>query len=243
MNRSTYLRYEVVRNFRNWRFVILTLAFPLVLYFAVASANKHVLFNGTAFPVYFMAAMATLGTMAAVISTAAVIAAERGSGWIRQMRITPLGPGAYFGAKAITGYLRALLTILLVSLAGTALGVRLSGSEWVTVIGLLLVGLIPFAVLGILLGHLLTADTSAPAVGGIVTLFCLLGGVYGFQIAKSGVMFDVIKGLPSYWLVQAGKTALGGGLWPAQGWIVIAVWTAVLVPLAVLVYQRDTSRV
>ena len=56
-------------------------------------------------------------------------------------------------------------------------------------------------------------------------------------------MFDVIKALPSYWLVQAGKTALGGGSWPAEGWIVIAVWTAVLVPIAVLVYRRDTSRV
>jgi hypothetical protein len=31
VNGSTYLRYEVLRNFRNWRFAILTLAFPLVL--------------------------------------------------------------------------------------------------------------------------------------------------------------------------------------------------------------------
>jgi hypothetical protein len=39
--------------------------------------------------------------------------------------------------------------------------VRLSGNEWVTVVGLLLVGLIPFAVLGILLGHLRLALTLA----------------------------------------------------------------------------------
>jgi len=53
----------------------------------------------------------------------------------------------------------------------------------------------------------------------------------------------VIKALPSYWLVQAGKTALAGGGWPAEAWIVIAVWTAVLIPLAAFVYRRDTSRV
>jgi ABC-2 type transport system permease protein len=243
MNGFTYLRYEVQRNFRNWRFGILTLAFPLVLYFAVASANRHVTFNGIAFPVYFMAAMATLGAMAAVISSAAVIAADRSTGWTRQMRITPLSTRAYFRAKVLNGYLRALLTIALVCLAGIALGVHLSAGGWGTVVGLLLVGLIPFAVLGILLGHLLSSDASAPAVGGIVTLFALLGGVYGFQVAKSGPVFEAIKGLPSYWLAQAGKTALAGNGWPAEAWIVIAAWTLVLVPLTVLAYRRDTSRV
>jgi ABC-2 type transport system permease protein len=243
MNGFTYLRYEVQRNFRNWRFAFLALAFPLVLYFTVATANRHVKFNGIAFPVYFMAAMATLGAMAAVIASASVIAADRSTGWIRQMRITPLTARAYFRAKVVNGYLRALLTIALLCLAGVALGARLTAGGWLTMVGLLLVGLIPFAVLGILLGHLLGADASAPAVAGIVTLFALLGGVYGFQVATSGPLFEIIKGLPSYWLVQAGKTALGGHGWPAEGWIVIAAWTLVLVPIAALVYRRDTGRV
>lgn len=242
MTSTIYLRYEVLRNFRNWRFLLLSLVFPLVLYLSVASANRHATINGIAFTVYFMAAMATLGTMGSVVSSAAVIAADRSTGWTRQMRITPLTVGTYFSARVLNGYLRAVLTIVLVGLAGTALGVRLSATEWVTVVGLLLVGLIPFAVLGILLGHLLNADSSAVAMGGIVTLFALLGGVYGFQIAKSGPMFQVIKAIPSYWLVQAAKAAIGHGGWPAEGWIVIAVWTVLLAALAVLVYQRDTHR-
>ena len=242
MTSTIYLRYEVLRNFRNWRFLLLSLVFPLVLYLSVASANRHTTIDGIAFTVYFMAAMATLGTMGSVVSSAAVIAADRSTGWTRQMRITPLTVGTYFSARVLNGYLRAVLTIVLVGLAGTALGVRLSATEWVTVVGLLLVGLIPFAVLGILLGHLLNADSSAVAMGGIVSLFALLGGVYGFQIAKSGPMFQVIKAIPSYWLVQAAKAAIGHGGWPAEGWIVIAVWTVLLAALAVLVYQRDTHR-
>ena len=242
MTSTIYLRYEVLRNFRNWRFLLLSLVFPLVLYLSVASANRHTTIDGIAFTVYFMAAMATLGTMASVVSSAAVIAADRSTGWTRQMRITPLTVGTYFSARVLNGYLRAVLTIVLVGLAGTALGVRLSATEWVTVVGLLLVGLIPFAVLGILLGHLLNADSSAVAMGGIVSLFALLGGVYGFQIAKSGPMFQVIKAIPSYWLVQAAKAAIGHGGWPAEGWIVIAVWTVLLAALAVFAYQRDTHR-
>ena len=65
MTYPVYLRYEVLRNFRNWRFLFLTLAFPLVLYLLIGSVNRHVKFEGVAFPVYFMTAMATLGTMAA----------------------------------------------------------------------------------------------------------------------------------------------------------------------------------
>src|ERR1039457_4242432 len=115
------------------------------------------------------------------------------------MRITPLPAGTYFRAKVVVGYLRALLTLVLLALAGTAYGVRLPAQGWLTVLGLFLVGLIPFAVLGILLGHLIGADAAALATGGIVTLFALLGGAYGFQVATSGPVFQVIKALPSYW--------------------------------------------
>jgi hypothetical protein len=52
-----------------------------------------------------------------------------------------------------------------------------------------------------------------------------------------------MKALPSYWLVQAGKTVvLRTGGWPAEAWIVIAAWTAILVPLAVLAYRRTAAR-
>ena len=239
----TYLRYELLRNFRNWRNVLFSLAYPVVLYFVVTGPQRHATFDGTSFPLYFMAGMATVGTMIAVISSGARIAADRSAGWTRQLRITPLTAGDYLGAKVACGFAMAVLAIALVSLSGTALGVRLSAGEWLTMIGLMLVGLIPVTVLGILLGQVLTPDSLAPAVGGTIMLLALLGGAYGFLLAQSGAVFDLIKALPSYWLVQAGKTALGGSGWPAEGWIVIAAWTAVLAPLAVLVYRRDTSRV
>jgi ABC-2 type transport system permease protein len=243
MTHSTYLRYELLRSFRNKRFLILSLAFPLVLFLLVGGTHRHDMFNGISFPLNFMAAMATLGTMAAMLSSAGTIAADRATGWMRQMRITPLTDRAYFGAKVSSAYSRAVLTMVVLGLAGVALGVHLGVSGWLTLIGLLLVGLIPFALMGIVLGHVVGNDASAPAVGGLVTLFALLGGVYGFQIATKGPMFDFIRLLPSYWLVQAGKTALHGGSWALEGWIVMAVWTAALIPLALVTYRRDTDRV
>jgi ABC-2 type transport system permease protein len=80
-----------------------------------------------------------------------------------------------------------------------------------------------------------------PAMGGLTALFGLLGGVWG-PIATSGALHSIIELLPSYWLVQAGKSAYTGNGWAAEGWIVVAVWTVILVRLAAFAYQRDTGR-
>jgi ABC-2 type transport system permease protein len=239
---ATYTRYEVLRCFRNTRFFIFSLAFPLILFFAIAGANQHATVDGIKFPLYYMTGMIAWGTMVAVMAGGARIAAERSVGWTRQMRLTPLSVRAYFQAKILSGYLVALVSIVLLGLAGLSLGVHLSAVKWLTMVGLILLGLIPFAVLGVLLGHVLTVDSMGPGLGGITSLFALLGGAWG-PLAQHGVFHAIVRCIPSYWLVQAGKTAAGGHGWPAEAWIVIAVWSVVLVRIARLVYRRDTARV
>jgi ABC-2 type transport system permease protein len=241
MSTLTYTRTEVLRTFRNRRFFIFSLLFPLLLFLIVAGSNRHVTVEGVAFPLYYMTAMMAFGTMAAVMAGGARIASERSVGWTRQMRITPLSVGAYFRTKVLTGYLMALVSVVLLSAAGTAYGVHLGAANWLEMLGLVLVGLAPFAVLGILLGHLLTVDSMGPAMGGVNTLFALLGGAF-FPLASSGALHDLALVLPSYWLVQAGRAVANGHGWSAEGWVVVAVWTLVLARIAAIVYRRDTSR-
>jgi ABC-2 type transport system permease protein len=242
MSNVTHQRFEIERTLRNRTFFAVTLALPLVLFYAVASGQRHATFDGISFPLYFMTAMAVYGAMFAAVSPGARVARDRSGGWIRQLRITPLRASTDVAAKVLTAYLVALPSLALLYLAGASLGVRLDGTQWLEMTGLLLAGLAPFVALGIAGGYLMQTDALAPAIGGVVVLFALVGGVYGFQLATSGPMFEVMKAVPSYWLVQAGKTALGGGAWPAQAWIVIAVWTAVLIPVAALAYRRAAIR-
>jgi ABC-2 type transport system permease protein len=238
-----YVRYEVLRTIRNRRFLIFSLVFPLILFLTIAGAHRNVRTDGIGFPLYYMTGMAAWGAMTSVISAGARIAQERSEGWTRQLRITPLKTTTYFAAKILTGYMMAIFSIVVLALAGTLLGVRLGTTGWLTMLGLLLVGLIPFAIMGIMLGHLITVDSLGPAIGGITSIFALLGGVFG-PLITSGPLFSVVKGLPSYWLVQAGKSALEGGrIWTGEAWIVIAVWSLVLARLAVRVYRRDTAKV
>ncbi len=182
MSSTTYVRYELLRTFRNRRFFIFSLVFPLVLFFITAGANKDVTnFAGTgiSFALYYMVGMASWGAMAAVIGGGARIAAERQMGWNRQLRITPLKVPTYLGTKVLTGYVVALVSIGLLYLAGTFYGVRLPAESWIRMTFLILVGLLPFAILGIALGHLLSIDAMGPALGGLTALFALLGGSWG----------------------------------------------------------------
>jgi ABC-2 type transport system permease protein len=240
----TYLRYELLRTFRNRRFFLLSLLFPLALYLLIAGANRNVHdLNGTGIsaPLYFMVGLASWGTMTAMLSCGARIAAERVVGWNRQLRITPLPPRAYFQAKVLTGYAMALVSLVALYVAGGILGVRLSANSWLAMTGLILVGLIPFAALGIALGHVLTPESVGPALGGGVALLAFLSGTW-FPITR-GFFYEVGQYLPSWWLVQASHVALGGHSWPAKAWIVIAAWTAILSALAARAYARDTGRV
>jgi ABC-2 type transport system permease protein len=188
-----------------------------------------------------MVGLVGFGTMMALISTGARIASERTDGWTRQLRITPLSARAYLRAKVLTGYAMALLTIASLYASGVVLGVRLPADRWVEMTMLILVGLLPFAGLGVFVGHLLTADTIGPATGGLVSLLALVSGTW-FPLGD-GFMHDVAQWLPSYWLVQASHVALGGDACSATGWIVVAAWTGALALLARWAYRRDTARV
>jgi ABC-2 type transport system permease protein len=237
------MRFELLRTLRNRRFFAFSLGFPLVLFYVIAGPNRHDHdFGGSGIPaaVYFMVGLAAFGTMNSMLATGVRITSERAAGWNRQLRLTPLSTRTYFGTKVATGYLTALLTLALLYAAGISLGVRLSAGTWVHMTVLILVGLVPFAALGILFGHLLTPDSIGPWMGGSTALFAFLGGTW-FPV-QDGVLHTIAVLLPSYWLVQAAQVAVGGSGWTHGGWLAVGGWTLAAALLAGRAYRRDTRR-
>ncbi len=239
----TYLRYELLRTVRNRRFFIFSLGFPLVFFYLIAGSNRHQELGGIPFATYYLAGMASFGTMMAMISAGGRIASERQAGWNRQLRLTPLTPRQYFRAKVATGYMMALLTLVLLFAAGATLGVDLTAQHVLKMALLVAVGLIPFAALGIFVGHMFTPDSIGPVLGGGVSILAFLGGAWGPIGGTHGFMHEVSQATPTYWLVQAGHTLVGEHAWSSKGWIVVAAWSAVFAVLAARAYQRDTKRV
>ena len=244
MTTATYTRYELLRTVRERRLMFFGFGFPLVLYFIIAVPNRHMqdfANSGVTAPLYYMVSLASFGTMMSMVSLGGRIAGEREAGWTRQLRITPLSPRSYLRAKVMTGYTMAALSLGLLYIAGAALGVSLSAGEWIRTTLLIAVALLPFAALGIGLGHLLTVDSVGPAIGGTVSLLALVSGTW-FPIT-GGFLHDLGQFLPSYWLVQAGRVSIDGQPWGAMGWAVVLGWTVVLVAFAGWAYMRDTGRV
>ena len=252
MSSATYVKFELLRTIRNRRSFFFSLAFPIVMYFLLAGPNRNNHnFGGSAAhptglfaPQYYMLGLLSFGSMIAVLSGGARIAAERSVGWNRQLRLTPLSPRTYFRTKIATGYLMAGVSIVLLYVSGIALGVRMPLGDWFRVTGLVLVALVPFAALGIALGHLLTVDSMGPVMGGVTSILAFLGGTW-FPITGGGFFVEFCKSLPSFWLTRAGQVGLGGQSdpWGARGWLTIAAWSVLCAVFAMWAYRRDTARV
>lgn len=239
---TTYLKYEVLRLFRNKQNFIFSLIFPVVLFLFIAGQNRHETIGDLPLPTYFMAGMIAFGTMGAVVGGGARIAFEREQGWIRQLRLSPLSARSYLSMKVLGSYLMAAITIVLLIVAGTTLGVSMPLQRWLEMVGLVLVALIPFAALGILLGHVIKSDSMGPIMGGGLSLLSIAGGAFG-PIGKSGSAVNSISQfVPSYWIVQAGHVAAGANAWSAKGWAVVAGWSVLLTYGAIWAYRRDGQR-
>ena len=244
---ATYVRYEFLRLLRNKRFFVFSLAFPLILFLVIAGSNKNqtVDFDGITlkFPLWYMVSMAGYGAMIAAIAGGARIAAERSTGWNRQLRLTPPSPRTYFRTKVLTSYAMAIVSIALLYVAGLSYGVSIHPFDrWLQMTSLLLVGLAPFIALGVLAGHLLTVDSMGPALGGGSAFFGFLGGQW-FPLPNHGALHVIGQGVPSYWLTQASRVGIGDRGWTATGWIVVIGWTVAATVVARWAYRRDTGRV
>ena len=176
-----YIGYELLRLWRNKPFFFFSLIFPIALFavFALTMGESKIPIGTHDIPViiYYMASMAGYGALMAALSGGARISTERVSEWDRQLHLTPLSSSQYMFAKVVTAYLMSALSMLLIYLTGVLLGARVEGvGRWVVMSGLILVGVLPFAILGIALGLILSTDAMGPALGGAGAFFGFLGG-------------------------------------------------------------------
>lgn len=242
--RAAYVKFEVLRIMRNPRFLIFSFIFPVVLFAAIAGPhrnNHNYGGSGVDALVFYLVGIGSWGAMGAMMNSGGRIAAERSVGWNRQLRITPLTPFDYLIGKLVVAYTMALATLLLLTGMSVVMGARFDVVRLVEMITLVLIGVIPFALLAIALGHALTPDTIGPAIGGVMGLLPLVSGTW-YPIGKTGFLHEFALVLPSYWLVQAGTIAVGGPGWTARGWITMIIWTVVFLRLAMVSYRRDTAR-
>lgn len=232
---------EVRRLYRSPRFLIFTIGLPVLYFLMFAGIYGG---DGPQATVVLMIAMATFGVITASVTTGGRVAVERGIGWSRQLRLTPLPAWGYLLVKAAVAMLVALPTLVLVfAVAGLVRGVELDALTWLRVGAVAWVGVLPFAAVGLLVGMLATPDTAQAMATVTMLLFSFLGGVFIPTDVLPPVMLTIAQALPSYWLVDAATAQAFGGAIPPEGVLVVLAWLAVVGGLVAMRYRRDSIRV
>jgi ABC-2 type transport system permease protein len=227
-----FCQFEVGRLLRSWKFLAITVGFPVIFYILFLgdhTAGKVV--DGTVpWRIYLMVSMCSFGALVAALNAAGTrLSMERASGWARQLRITPIPAWSYVGTKIVASMLVVLPVIVLVEAVGAGFGdVRLAATTWMGLTVLLWVTSLPFAVLGVFIGFLVTTEAAFPVVTGLMFVLGYFGGLFTPVDQMPGALQFVAHLMPSYHQVSLAIASLDGHTLALTHWLVLAGCVAVL---------------
>ncbi|MER5924832.1 ABC transporter permease [Streptomyces mirabilis] len=231
-----YLRLEVHRTLRDAGFVIGGIAMPVMMYLLFTNLGGA---SDGGWKTGSMIGMAAYGAVGSALNTGGGVAEDRGIGWLRQLRVTPMTPREVVLGRTLTGSVTVLPAIAAVLAAGGLVnGVRLEVWQWAAVAVLLWLGSIPFTLLGLGNGYRLTAQTT-----GVANMVCNLGlsvvGGLWFPLTLFPGWLRSLSGFtPTNRIAQLG-TSVADGDAPALGAVlVLTAWLLAFGSYAVVSYRR-----
>jgi len=236
-----FLRFEIMRALRNVRFLVMLIAFPVLLY--LIYAKQHGMSQGLTVATLLLVSMAVYSGMgSAMFASGPQLARERSNGWMRQLRISPISTPGWFAAKLIQAILLIIPGLaVLIALALTYGHVHLAAGRLALLVAVLVLGAIPFCALGLVIG--LMFDSQTAQVAQMITLLVLafLGGIFIQWSSLPHGMQLIGKALPSYHLAQLGWNAAAGRALGLTNVAVLAAWTAGLGLIAARRWRSESA--
>ncbi|MFI8965062.1 ABC transporter permease [Streptomyces sp. NPDC053493] len=234
---TAYVRLEVRRTLRDVGFAISSIAVPVMMYLLFTNLGGA---DDTAYKTAAMVGMAAYGALGAAMSLGTGVAEDKSSGWLRQLRVTPMSPRQVVTGRALTGTVVVLPAIVAVLLAGgLANGVRLDAWQWAATALALWAGSLPFTLLGLGNGYRLTAQTT-----GVANVACNLG------LAVVGGLWFPVQLFP-HWLAtlssytptsrfsEIARAVTERSAPSASALAVLAAWAALFGTYAAFSYRRS----
>lgn len=247
-----HARTEVRLMRRSAEFVISTVGIPVLLYAMFAMNNSNTFVEGGAtFKTLAVGSFSAYGIVFLTLFTfGEAVSRERGRGWIRTLRATPLPTSSYVIAKTAMGVVYAVLILAAIAVAAIIGGAEVSVTQWAQLGGLLILGVLAFGSAGFAIAFL-ARPQSASAIANLAFLPVSFASGFFFPLSElPGVIQDMAPYLPTYhfgqlvWRVvgtDADAAALTGH--EPQAVAVHLTWvitTAVIgVVIAMLAARRD----
>jgi ABC-2 type transport system permease protein len=242
----TEARHEFLKLIRIPIFAVSTIALPVMFYvlFGLAFGGDEA--GGVGRPTYMLATYGTFGVIgAALFGFGVSVAVERGQGWTRLKRVSPMPPQAYFVAKvAMSTTVSALIIGALFILGATLGGVRMPATQWASLGLVLIIGALPFSAMGLAFGYLV-GPNSAPAMLNLVYLpMAFASGLWIPIHQLPAFVQEIAPALPPYHFAQLALGTVGAAESgsPAMHAVVLLAFTAFFLIVAAWGFRRDEGR-
>ena len=219
-------------------YVVPTLLFPTAffLFFVAPAPGPYATIKMAAF-----AAFASIGV--AFFQFGVGIAVERASPWEAYLRTLPIGVATRLAARVLSAALFAAAAAALVVVAALLLtDAGLDGRRWVQLALALLLGTVPFALLGIALGYWAPHRGALPIANLLYLTLSYAGGLWIRPSELPDAVRAVSPLLPTRALADLLGNVVYADAWSPRPWLSLAVFSALFAVLAGLGYRRDEGK-
>ena len=242
----TEIRLEFLKLLRVPIFSISVIGFPVMFYVLFGSIFSTGEAQGILSGLYMVGTFSAVGVLSAAMFGFGIgVASERGQGWMRLKRVSPMPPLAYFVAKIVMAFLFASIAVVAVTAVALIGGLAsFTLLEWLSMYGMLMIGVFPFAGLGLAVGYLF-GPNSAPVVLNLIYMpMAFASGLWMPIEFLPGFIQRIAEYLPTYHYAQLVLRTIGAeALAPAsRHLLMLAVLTVVFLGLAVWAYFRDEGK-
>ena len=232
---------ELLKVLRQPGFTIPSLLFPVMFYLFFG-----VVFTmGPTMPSYMLATYGTFGVIGpALFSFGLGIAIERGQGWYDLKEVFPMPPSDQIISRVLVSMAFGGAIIITLFLVGALFAeVVLERWQWLALAGTLLIGTLPFCLMGLALGMSLKANV-APAVVNLIYLpMAFLSGLWVPIQFFPDIMQTIALVLPAYHLAQLALHIIdldqGGSV--LVHILVLAAYVVLFAVLSHQAFQREQS--
>lgn len=241
----TFFGIELKRLFSNYSVIIFTVIFPIgmLLLVGIPLNRQPAGDTGLTAAAPFMISMAVYGAMTAAAMTGVSVAAERGQGWSRQLRLTPLNPLVYILVKIGTGLVLGALTVAITVVAGLLMGITAPVANLVAGGVLAWLTSLSMTSLGLAVGYAFPAQNAMRYMGPLLPVLSFMGGLFVPLSTLPAMLQLAAKFTPVWGIADLAQSAVLGVPADPWAWANLVAWFALFTGLAVLMFRRDTDRV
>ena len=240
---AAQVRTELTLTLRRGESLIVTLAIPLgvlVFFTKIDSAAPAGYARSVDFLVPGVLALAVMS--AAMVSLAIATGFERRYGVLKRLGATPLTRKGLLVAKTMMIVALETIQFALIVAVGIALDWHPTAPGLVAAIGVMLLGTVAFAGLGMLMAGTLRAEATLALANGLFLVLLFLGGM-AYPLDKlPAFLRELAKALPAASLSECLHGVLSGPVGkgvPTGSLVMLVVWATVLPALAARLFRWE----